>query len=37
VDVSSGVERAPGLKDHEQVRQFIQAAKRSLPDNHLSF
>jgi phosphoribosylanthranilate isomerase len=28
VDVSSGVERAPGLKDHEQVRRFVQAAKR---------
>ncbi len=23
VDVSSGVERAPGMKDHQQVRQFI--------------
>ncbi len=23
VDVSSGVERAPGLKDHQKVRQFI--------------
>lgn len=27
VDVSSGVERAPGLKDCHKVRQFIQAAK----------
>ncbi len=27
VDVSSGVERAPGLKDHRKVRQFIAAAK----------
>ena len=27
VDVSSGVERAPGLKDHDKMRQFIQAAK----------
>jgi phosphoribosylanthranilate isomerase len=28
VDVSSGVERAPGLKDHDKVRGFIQEAKR---------
>jgi phosphoribosylanthranilate isomerase len=27
VDVSSGVERAPGLKDHDQVRQFVRKAK----------
>jgi len=27
VDVSSGVERAPGLKDHNQVRQFIHKAR----------
>jgi phosphoribosylanthranilate isomerase len=27
VDVSSGVERGPGLKDHAQVRRFVQAAK----------
>ena len=31
VDVSSSVERAPGLKDHTQVRQFIQAAKDARP------
>ena len=28
VDVSSGVERAPGLKDHAKVQQFITAAKK---------
>jgi phosphoribosylanthranilate isomerase len=27
VDVSSGVERAPGLKDHAKVREFIKNAK----------
>ena len=27
VDVSSGVERAPGVKDHQKVRQFIACAK----------
>lgn len=28
VDVSSGVERAPGLKDHDKVREFIKRAKQ---------
>jgi len=27
VDVASGVERAPGKKDHEKVRRFVAAAK----------
>lgn len=31
VDVSSGVERAPGRKDHQKVREFIRAAKEALP------
>lgn len=28
VDVSSGVERAPGFKDHDKVREFIKRAKQ---------
>ncbi len=29
VDVSSGVESAPGLKDVTRIRKFIEAAKAS--------
>jgi phosphoribosylanthranilate isomerase len=32
VDVSSGVERAPGVKDHRKVRQFIGRAKAAALD-----
>ena len=30
VDVSSGVERTPGVKDHRKVRQFIARAKAAM-------
>jgi phosphoribosylanthranilate isomerase len=29
VDASSGLESAPGIKDHEKVRQFVLAAKQA--------
>lgn len=29
VDVASGVESAPGIKDHDKMRRFIQEAKRA--------
>jgi phosphoribosylanthranilate isomerase len=36
VDVSSGVERAPGIKDHRKVREFIAHAKAAaLEKGHL--
>jgi phosphoribosylanthranilate isomerase len=29
VDVSSGIETSPGIKDHEKIRRFIQAAQEA--------
>ncbi|GGY17558.1 phosphoribosylanthranilate isomerase [Streptomyces tanashiensis] len=31
VDVSSGVESAPGVKDHDLIRAFVTAAKQAVP------
>ena len=31
VDTSGGVERAPGKKDHERIRRFIQNVRSSVP------
>ena len=30
VDVSSGIERAPGMKDHESMRAFVRAARSAV-------
>ncbi len=37
VDVSSGVERAPGLKDHVKVREFVGQAKGKSVDGKTAF
>ena len=29
VDVSSGIETSPGIKDHDKIRRFIQAAQEA--------
>jgi phosphoribosylanthranilate isomerase len=31
VDTSGGVESAPGKKDHDRIRRFIENAKNALP------
>jgi phosphoribosylanthranilate isomerase len=33
VDVASGVEAAPGVKDHARVRAFVRVAKESYPND----
>lgn len=33
VDIATGVERAPGVKDHAKVRAFIAAAKAARPND----
>jgi phosphoribosylanthranilate isomerase len=37
VDVSSGVERTPGVKDPEMIRSFIRAARMAEQDASLTF
>ncbi len=29
VDVSSGVEKSPGIKDHKKIQRFIEAVKNA--------
>jgi phosphoribosylanthranilate isomerase len=36
VDVSTGVERAPGIKDHQKVREFIARAKAAALEKGIS-
>jgi phosphoribosylanthranilate isomerase len=31
VDVSSGVETAPGIKDHDKIRRFVERVRACVP------
>jgi phosphoribosylanthranilate isomerase len=37
VDVSSGVEKEPGRKDHDKVRSFVQRAKLAAAEASKGF
>ncbi|KAL7575941.1 hypothetical protein ACA910_000737 [Epithemia clementina (nom. ined.)] len=37
VDVSSGVEKSPGVKDHDSVRNFVQSARQASNKANQSF